>query len=176
MSDSFATPWKVACQTLSVGFPRQEYWRRQWGQSTKPRVARLGVLVPLGRSPMVKPPCPRGVAGVQLSYRHSGKRATSRPSHLLHPECLPRPFRALPLTPRLWYLSGVKRSCSFTHSGHWQSAGRLDKGKNHTQNLSSRYTWSRRQGLCLIPLKSLLLQCQPSPLAQEVGGALSEGQ
>ena len=27
MSDSFATPWTVACQApLSVGFPRQEYW------------------------------------------------------------------------------------------------------------------------------------------------------
>ena len=23
---SFATPWTVARQTLSVGFPRQEYW------------------------------------------------------------------------------------------------------------------------------------------------------
>ena len=28
MSDSFATPWAVACQVpLSMGFPRQEYWR-----------------------------------------------------------------------------------------------------------------------------------------------------
>ena len=28
MSDSFATPWTVACQApLSTGFPRQEYWR-----------------------------------------------------------------------------------------------------------------------------------------------------
>ena len=27
MSDSFATPWIVACQAaLSTGFPRQEYW------------------------------------------------------------------------------------------------------------------------------------------------------
>ena len=27
MSDSFATPWTVACQApLSMGFPRQEYW------------------------------------------------------------------------------------------------------------------------------------------------------
>ena len=27
MSDSFATPWTVACQIpLSMGFPRQEYW------------------------------------------------------------------------------------------------------------------------------------------------------
>ena len=27
MSDSFATPWTVACQApLSVEFPRQEYW------------------------------------------------------------------------------------------------------------------------------------------------------
>ena len=27
MSDSFATPWSVACQaTLSMGCPRQEYW------------------------------------------------------------------------------------------------------------------------------------------------------
>ena len=27
MSDSFATPWTVACQApLSLGFPRQEYW------------------------------------------------------------------------------------------------------------------------------------------------------
>ena len=27
MSDSFATPWTVACQALlSRGFPRQEYW------------------------------------------------------------------------------------------------------------------------------------------------------
>ena len=27
MSNSFATPWTVACQvTLSMGFPRQEYW------------------------------------------------------------------------------------------------------------------------------------------------------
>ena len=27
MSDSFVTPWTVACQSpLSVGFPRQEYW------------------------------------------------------------------------------------------------------------------------------------------------------
>ena len=27
MSDSFATPWTVACQThLSMGFPRQEHW------------------------------------------------------------------------------------------------------------------------------------------------------
>ena len=27
MSESFATPWSVACQTpLSMGFPRQEYW------------------------------------------------------------------------------------------------------------------------------------------------------
>ena len=27
MSDSFATPWTVACQApLSVGFPREEYW------------------------------------------------------------------------------------------------------------------------------------------------------
>ena len=27
MSDSFATPWTVACQVpLSMGFPRQEYW------------------------------------------------------------------------------------------------------------------------------------------------------
>ena len=26
-SDSFATPWAVACQgPLSMGFPRQEYW------------------------------------------------------------------------------------------------------------------------------------------------------
>ena len=28
MSDSFATPWPVACQaSLSIRFPRQEYWR-----------------------------------------------------------------------------------------------------------------------------------------------------
>ena len=28
MSDSFATPWTVACQApLSVGFSGQEYWR-----------------------------------------------------------------------------------------------------------------------------------------------------
>ena len=27
VSDSFATPWTVACQCLlSMGFPRQEYW------------------------------------------------------------------------------------------------------------------------------------------------------
>ena len=27
VSDSFATPWTVACQTpLSMGFSRQEYW------------------------------------------------------------------------------------------------------------------------------------------------------
>ena len=27
MSDSFATPWIVACQApLSMGFPRQKYW------------------------------------------------------------------------------------------------------------------------------------------------------
>ena len=27
MSDSFGTPWTVACQVpLSMGFPRQEYW------------------------------------------------------------------------------------------------------------------------------------------------------
>ena len=27
MSNSFATPWTVACQApLSMGFPRQEYW------------------------------------------------------------------------------------------------------------------------------------------------------
>ena len=27
MSESFATPWTVACQaTLSMVFPRQEYW------------------------------------------------------------------------------------------------------------------------------------------------------
>ena len=27
MSDSFATPWTVACQaSLPIGFPRQEYW------------------------------------------------------------------------------------------------------------------------------------------------------
>ena len=27
MSDSFATPWPIACQApLSTGFPRQEYW------------------------------------------------------------------------------------------------------------------------------------------------------
>ena len=27
MSDSFVTPWTVACQTLlSIGFARQEYW------------------------------------------------------------------------------------------------------------------------------------------------------
>ena len=27
MSDSFMTPWTVACQSpLSMGFPRQEYW------------------------------------------------------------------------------------------------------------------------------------------------------
>ena len=27
MSDSFATPWTVACQApLFMGFPRQEYW------------------------------------------------------------------------------------------------------------------------------------------------------
>ena len=27
MSDSFVTPWIVACQTLlSIGFARQEYW------------------------------------------------------------------------------------------------------------------------------------------------------
>ena len=29
LSDSFATPWTVACQApLSLRFPRQEYWRR----------------------------------------------------------------------------------------------------------------------------------------------------
>ena len=29
MSNSFVTPWAVACQTpLSMGFPRQEYWSR----------------------------------------------------------------------------------------------------------------------------------------------------
>ena len=29
MSDSFASPWTVACQDpLSVGFPRQGYWDR----------------------------------------------------------------------------------------------------------------------------------------------------
>ena len=28
MFDSFVTPWTVACQALSVGFPRQQYWRR----------------------------------------------------------------------------------------------------------------------------------------------------
>ena len=28
MSDSFATPWNVACQApLFMGFPRQEHWR-----------------------------------------------------------------------------------------------------------------------------------------------------
>ena len=28
MSNSFVTPWTVACQApLSMGFPRQEYWR-----------------------------------------------------------------------------------------------------------------------------------------------------
>ena len=27
MSDSFVTPWTVACQSpLSMGFPKQEYW------------------------------------------------------------------------------------------------------------------------------------------------------
>ena len=27
MSDSFVTPWTIACQApLSMGFPRQEYW------------------------------------------------------------------------------------------------------------------------------------------------------
>ena len=27
MSDSFVTPWTVTCQaSLSMGFPRQEYW------------------------------------------------------------------------------------------------------------------------------------------------------
>ena len=27
LSDTFATPWTVACQApLSMGFPRQEYW------------------------------------------------------------------------------------------------------------------------------------------------------
>ena len=27
MSDSFATPWTIACQApSSMGFPRQEYW------------------------------------------------------------------------------------------------------------------------------------------------------
>ena len=27
MSDSFVTPWTIACQVpLSMGFPRQEYW------------------------------------------------------------------------------------------------------------------------------------------------------
>ena len=27
MSDSFVTPWTVACQApLPIGFPRQEYW------------------------------------------------------------------------------------------------------------------------------------------------------
>ena len=27
VSDSFTTPWTVACQApLSMGFPRQEYW------------------------------------------------------------------------------------------------------------------------------------------------------
>ena len=27
MSNSFATPWTMACQApLSMGFPRQEYW------------------------------------------------------------------------------------------------------------------------------------------------------
>ena len=27
MSDSFVTPWTVACQApLSMGFPKQEYW------------------------------------------------------------------------------------------------------------------------------------------------------
>ena len=40
MSDSFVTPWTVACQApLSTGFPRQEYWS--------------GLLLP-GGSPMVK--------------------------------------------------------------------------------------------------------------------------
>ena len=29
MSDSFTTPWPVACQaSLSMGFPRREYWSR----------------------------------------------------------------------------------------------------------------------------------------------------
>ena len=29
MSESFSTPWTVACQApLSMGFPRQEYWSR----------------------------------------------------------------------------------------------------------------------------------------------------
>ena len=29
MSDSFVTPWTIACQApLSMGFPRQEYWSR----------------------------------------------------------------------------------------------------------------------------------------------------
>ena len=29
MSHSFTTPWTVACQaSLSMGFPRQEYWNR----------------------------------------------------------------------------------------------------------------------------------------------------
>ena len=29
MSNSFVTPWTVACQApLSMGFPRQEYWNR----------------------------------------------------------------------------------------------------------------------------------------------------
>ena len=27
MSDSFGTPWTIACQApLSMGFPKQEYW------------------------------------------------------------------------------------------------------------------------------------------------------
>ena len=42
MSDSFVTPWTVACQApLSIGFPRQEYWNRlpfpPPGKSSQPR-------------------------------------------------------------------------------------------------------------------------------------------
>ena len=61
MSDSFATPWTVACQaSLPIGFPRQEYWS--------------GLPLPSPGDfpdPGIKPPSP-ALQADSLPQRHQG--------------------------------------------------------------------------------------------------------
>ena len=66
MSDSFVTPWTVACQApLSTGFPRQEYWN--------------GLPFPSPRDlsdPGIKPASP-ALAGDSLPLSHLGSPLSS---------------------------------------------------------------------------------------------------
>ena len=61
MSDSFATPYTVAHQVLSMGFPRQEYWNELPFPSPE--------YIP---NPGIAPSCP-ALQADSLPLSHSGR-------------------------------------------------------------------------------------------------------